>query len=251
MPVPRPMRLVQPMTRHNPLVDLDVGRTVHFGDRVTLIMGNAYAIAPQLGSFDAMVTDPPYEFRSTGGGQWRKDRPQMDQIRRHGLDQGFDLSILNPLLYGAVAVFCHNDQVPTVSTHLAGNWRRFTLLHWRKDNPTPHANRAYRADSELWFHAWQQGFHPVGTLEDKARWWDGPAPHGKAERYGHPTPKPLGLMQKIITNVGGDSIIDPFMGTGTTGVAAVLAGRRFVGIEHDQQFFDTACTRIERAWQQI
>jgi len=59
--------------------------------------------------------------------------------------------------------------------------------------------------------------------------------------------KPDAVMDKIIRNVAGESICDPFMGTGSTGVAAVKAGKRFVGIEQNPTHFETACRRIAAA----
>jgi hypothetical protein len=188
----------------------------------TLIHDDAYAALPGLGRFDAMVTDPPYELRTSGGGKFRKDRPQLDAIMAQGLADGFDLSIMNPLQCPAVVTFCHNDQLPTVLPHLAGNWHRFALLTWHKTNPLPMANKHYRPDTEIWLHAWLPGYAPIGSLPEKARFWHGPTPATK-DRHGHPTPKPLALMDKIIANVAGQSIVDPFMGTGTTGVAAIRA----------------------------
>jgi site-specific DNA-methyltransferase (adenine-specific) len=69
--------------------------------------------------------------------------------------------------------------------------------------------------------------------------------------HGHPTVKPDAVMDKIIRNVSGKSVCDPFMGTGSTGVAAIRAGKRFVGIEHNHAHFDTACRRIEEATRRI
>ena len=67
----------------------------------------------------------------------------------------------------------------------------------------------------------------------------------------HPTQKPVDLMKWCIDMVGSpDTIIDPFMGSGTTGVAAMEMGKKFIGIERERQYFDIACERIERAQQQ-
>ena len=103
--------------------------------------------------------------------------------------------------------------------HIDGLFHRTALCHWRKSNPQPVANKHYQPDTEIWLHGWSRGNEPQGTLEQKRRWWDGDAPRGAA-RFGHPTPKPLALMDKIVGNVAGSSVVDPFMGTGTTGVAA-------------------------------
>jgi DNA modification methylase len=69
--------------------------------------------------------------------------------------------------------------------------------------------------------------------------------------YGHPTVKPAKVMDKIARNVAGGTICDPFMGTGSTGVAAIAAGKRFVGIEHNPRHFSTAVDRIAQAVAQL
>jgi DNA modification methylase len=68
----------------------------------------------------------------------------------------------------------------------------------------------------------------------------------------HPTQKPVALLRWCIEHlpVGCETILDPFMGSGTTGVAAVKLGRRFIGVEIDERYFDIACRRIEAATKQ-
>lgn len=73
-----------------------------------------------------------------------------------------------------------------------------------------------------------------------------PSPTG----IGHPTSKPVGLMRDLIEVTGGQTILDPFMGSGTTGVACAKLGRKFIGIELDPGYFDIACKRIEEAYRQ-
>jgi DNA modification methylase len=72
------------------------------------------------------------------------------------------------------------------------------------------------------------------------------------ERFGHPTQKPVGVMAELIRrlSVTDQAILDPFMGSGTTGVAAVQMGRSFIGIERDPDYFRVACKRIEDAQRQ-
>jgi DNA modification methylase len=72
------------------------------------------------------------------------------------------------------------------------------------------------------------------------------SPRGAA-RFDHPTTKPDDLMAKIIRNVAGETVCDPFMGTGSTGVAAIRAGKRFFGVEHNPTHFETACNRVRAA----
>ena len=67
----------------------------------------------------------------------------------------------------------------------------------------------------------------------------------------HPNEKPVSLMKKLLSLLGWDDILDPFMGSGTTGVAAVQMGRKFIGIEIERKYFDIACRRIDDAQKQV
>ena len=231
----------------------------------TLHLGNAYALRPKLGWHDADVMDPPYKFANSGGGAFRKARGASDQIVREGLDRGFDASIINPALCGAVVVFCHNDQVGELIGMVANDDRdeqdsllvsdmfarlqprfhRSVLCVWVKPNPSPHRNKHYLADLEPFIHSWNKGYHPVGEHHDMHRWIMAASEPSKT--YGHPTVKPAAVMDKIVRNVSGASVCDPFMGTGSTGVAAVKAGKRFTGIEHNPVHFRTAVHRLSVA----
>ncbi len=210
-----------------------------------LYLGDAYQILPTLGRFDAFVSDPPYLFDTSGGGEFKKNRKKINQIAEEGLDQGFDHKIINPLLYPCAVVFCHNDQLDELLPYLAGSYRRFCLCGWEKENPLPMANKHYAPDLEPYIHAWHENAHPVGDLKDKRRIWRGP--NGKSE-HDHPTVKPVQLMEKIMRNVNGASVVDPFMGTATTGVAAIKYGKTFTGIEINPKHFETAVRRMEIAY---
>jgi len=212
----------------------------------TLYCGDAYEIRPTLGWMDADVTDPPYKFRAEGGGHYRKSRTGMDDIIADGLDQGFDHSIVNSLLCGAAVVFCHNDQLPKLLPYLDGSFKRQAVCTWRKKNPQPVANKHYRPVCEFYIHAWNDGFHPRGSLEDLDRQITAMSPRGGA-KFGHATVKPDEVMDKIMRNVAGTRICDPFMGTGSTGVAAIRAGKTFTGIEHNPKHFQTAIDRCRAA----
>lgn len=211
----------------------------------TLYCGDAYEIRPPLGWMDADVMDPPYLFDNSGGGAFRKARGASDQIVAEGLDRGFDHAIINPLLCGQVFVFCHNDQLAQLLPLLNGQFHRCVTLFWLKRNPSPNRNRHYLADTEPFIHAWNRGHHPVGKHHDMHRWIDAASMPSKT--FGHSTVKPLSVMAKIIANISGRTVCDPFMGTGSTGVAAIRGGKRFTGIEHNPRHFETAVSRITAA----
>jgi DNA modification methylase len=63
----------------------------------------------------------------------------------------------------------------------------------------------------------------------------------------HPTQKPVSIMEWCLSYIKGDRVLDPFMGSGTTGVACIKTGRNFIGIEKSPEYFDIACRRIEKA----
>ena len=214
---------------------------------VTLYCGDAYAIRPGLGFMDADVMDPPFVIATSGGGRYRRARQAVDQIAALGIDKGFDLSIIDPARSGAVVCFCHNDQLPQILPLVAGGFHRFALLDWTKPAPQPVANKHYRPDREFYVHAWNRGFHPQGALADKARSITASPDRQLKKRFDHPTIKPPAVMAKIMKNVAGETVCDSFMGTGSTGVAAVQAGKRFFGIERDPRWFAAAVERIAEA----
>jgi site-specific DNA-methyltransferase (adenine-specific)/modification methylase len=97
------------------------------------------------------------------------------------------------------------------------------------------------ADCEL---AWTNWPKAVRRLQWR---WNGMIRQGNEERY-HPTQKPLEVMKWVIELCPkSETILDPFMGSGTTGVAAIQLGRKFIGIEREPKYFDIACKRIEQA----
>lgn len=211
----------------------------------TLYQGDCYEILPRLGPQDAGVFDPPYVFDTRGAGKFRKARPNMDQIAAEGLDRGFDDAIVTPARFRSVVVFCHNDQLPQLLPRIAARFHRTVVCQWHKTNPLPVANKHYRPDTEFWIHAWLPGTHPVGTLAEKARWILSES--GRFSGVDHPTVKPEPVMDKVLATVNAARICDPFMGSGSTGVAAIKRGLVFTGIERDPKHFDTACRRIAAA----
>ena len=220
----------------------------------TLYCGDAYAVLPAMPPPPGpliMIMDPPYEFDASGGGQLRKNRAYMNDLESAGLADGFDLSIISAIELSACISFCHNDQLPKIINKMAGLFDKWAVCGWAKTNPMPVANKHYRPDLEPYVHGWSKQAHPRGGLPNLGRIWRGPV--GKSD-YGHPTQKPLSLMRKIVLNAAsmdGAIVVDPFMGTGTTGVACAEAGVPFIGIEKEPRWFQVAARRIDAAHSQI
>jgi DNA modification methylase len=172
----------------------------------------------------AILTDPPYGIGMDGG---KVGRSEYDQ-------KGWDKA-------PADVQWIVNSGVPAIVW--GGNY--FDLppsamwLVWdKKNDPTTFA------DCEL---AWSNAAGAVRIF----RWlWSGPYQQKREQRW-HPTQKPLALMEWCLGFLPDDkTILDPFMGSGTTGVACVKLGRKFIGIETDPGYFEIACKRIEQAYAQ-
>lgn len=193
----------------------------------TLYLGDCSEILPTLGKFDAVITDPPYGIGAAKGKAHSSIRDN-DAWEQKDWDNKPPKKELIDLMIGS----------GDVAFVWGGNY--FYLppsagwLVWRK----PEAETGFSlADVEL---CWS-------NKNFAARCKTLPRRDGNQ----HPTQKPVDLMKWCINMAGNPkTIIDPFMGSGTTGVAAVQMGLKFVGIEREKQYFDVACQRIEDAQRQ-
>ena len=197
-----------------------------------LILGDCRDILPTLPRVDAVVTDPPYgigkdgQIRTTGGNGGRKAHDFLDWDSERPAREVFDsiLALSDDIIIWGGNYFA--DILPPT-----GKW-----LVWDK------GQRINQSDGEL---AWTS-YH--GALRIKVM--------NRVELLidgtDHPTQKPIRLMKWCIGQLRNDAqtILDPFMGSGTTGVAAVQMGRKFIGIEREPKYFDIACKRIEDAQRQ-
>lgn len=197
----------------------------------TLYLGDCMDILPILPKVDAVITDPPYginenskKVASRGNMAAPKDYGNFDWDKAPPPDELIELIRTK----GKYQAF------------FGGNY--FTLpptscwLVWDKLN----GDNDF-ADCEL---AWTNWPKAVRRLQWR---WNGMIRQGNEERY-HPTQKPLEVMKWVIELCPkSDTILDPFMGSGTTGVAAIQMGRKFIGIEREPRYFEIACKRIQQA----
>ena len=200
----------------------------------TLYLGDCMDILPTLPKMDAVITDPPYGIGEAAGKN--KSRTNLAQAVDYG-DLDWDdvppSADIMASVMGAgkwLALFGGNYfHLPPSSCWLV----------WDKLN----GNNDF-ADCEL---AWTNWPKAVRRLQWR---WNGMIRQGNEER-SHPTQKPLQVMSWVIDLCPKcDTILDPFMGSGTTGVAALSRGKSFIGIEREPSYFDIACRRIEDAQRQ-
>ena len=196
----------------------------------TLYLGDCAEILPTLGKVDAVITDPPYglgEKLHGGNGEWSKNfsvAPEWDK-------KTISLDLIKKFVD-----FANESIIWGGNYYDLGISRGWFLWDKCQEHTSAHAEMA-----------WTNLDIPVRVFR-----------MSRVEAYGqmdkqHPTQKPLALMEWCIDKCKNNpqTILDPFMGSGTTGVAAVKMDRKFIGIEREQKYFDIACKRIEQAQAQI
>lgn len=212
---------------------------------ITLYLGDCLEILPTLetGSVDAVVTDPPYAI-PTNTAQGRKltrtlgDLSLIESVFRQQFTEYSRLA-------NRIFVFCDGTSYPVIFRAAYGQWIT-ALLVWRKDRIG--MGREYRKSHELIMHGWKRETPIFGDGNGYADVLDA-TPVPSANRL-HPAEKPILLLAQLL-RVCGSTILDPFMGSGTTGVACVQTGRKFIGIEIDPGYFEIAKKRIIEAQAQI
>jgi site-specific DNA-methyltransferase (adenine-specific) len=229
----------------------------HIGDAI-LYLGDCLEILPTLGKVDDCITDPPYEAEA---------HTLQRRVKRSGIckTEGLPFGQINPktrdevarmiadLSEGWALAFCQAEAVPLWRDAFergGASYKR--AMVWIKPDAMPQYSgdrpgMGYESIVAAWCglgrSRWNGGGR-TGVFIINKNDEPGPAPH--------PTTKPRRLMSELVdlfTNPG-DLILDPFMGSGTTGVACANLGRRFIGIEIEPKYFDIACERIRLAYAQ-
>ncbi len=197
------------------------GEKVVIGN-ATLFHADCREVLPTLPKVDAVITDPPFGLgEKMQGGTWGAKVGFKEMLEWDAEAPSTDL-LLKIASMAPRAVMWGGNYFGLPASR---GW-----LVWDKANAVP-----TMADVEL---AWTNLDRPAKRFRGLV---------GRVE-FGHPTQKPLELMLWTIEQAGfPTSVLDPFMGSGTTGVACVQLGRAFTGIERERKYFDIACERISRA----
>ena len=204
-------------------------RTEHLSEGVTLYLGDCREMAEAFAGVTAIVSDPPYGMSRHG----------RYQVGANGHGAGGRSSRFAETVQGDKDPFDHNPWLRFEhvilwgSNHYIGTLSLGTTLVWIKRSDAGFGS--FLSDAEL---AWVNKGHGVYCRRDTSLM-------SETKDRAHPTQKPIGIMEWCLSFVPqGVAVADPFMGSGTTGVAAVRQGRGFVGVEIDPTHFDTACRRI-------
>lgn len=220
-------------------------RTETIAEGITLYLGDCRDILPTLNDIDVVISDPPYGInintknasRNRGFRPYDKKASALDFDAVAGDAIKFDPTPL--LTFPAAILWGANNYADALA--VSHCW-----LSW--DKKCGKAADSDIGDCEL---AWTRGL-PFKTVRAFRHMWAGFQRDSEAgEKHQHPTQKPVALMRWCIDFFPeATTILDPFMGSGTTGVASVNLGKKFVGIELEQKYFDVACRRVSAATKQ-
>lgn len=221
----------------------------------TLYQGDCLEVMATLGSVDHVISDPPYEdeLHEAIGRVRRTDGRDMIPTLGFGGINAIRTDVAKAVVSIAdkwAILFCLAEGVRAWRDDLQAAGAKWdTTLAWVKPDAMPRMNGQGAARGfECAVSCWCGGGGRRWNAGGKRGVYTYPVnPPGRDGR--HPTEKPLALMREIIRDFTrpGEIILDPFMGSGTTGVAAMIEGRRFIGIEKDPQWFGVALERIGAA----
>ena len=215
----------------------------------TLYLGDVLDVLPQIETIDSVITDPPYSsggFNEAGknaGSVGTRDNYKIigDTMSTRGYCE-----ILRRVLRDSNALACYvfTDwrmwPYTTEVIELSG-FRVRSMIVWDKG----HAGLGTRWKPQHELIAWG-----TKVTSGHGRGHGNVIRQSRCRNENHPTEKPVSLMETLIDYAEGEIITDPFMGSGTTGVACAKMGRSFIGIELDPGYFDIACQRIDDAYRQ-
>jgi site-specific DNA-methyltransferase (adenine-specific) len=227
-----------------------------------LLQGDCREVMAALPKVDAVIGDPPYSVSVAGAkavGQQGKGTRSLDffmgdddwQAMTALVVSAFDLATASAP--ETVVAWCGHRQIGPLVGMLESKGYSTRMLYWVKKCPPPAPPSAGFAQSvEQAVYAYLPGRSWNGGQYDFNRFEADNYRHGQPGKVAHPTQKPLSLMEWNIQKLTdySSTILDPFMGSGTTLVACQRLGRQGIGIELDPGYFDIACRRVDEAARQ-
>lgn len=227
---------------------------------ITLYCGDCLEVLKDISdnSVDLIATDPPYLIPAINGGgsvnTIKKLNQSLQDLKKADITKGYDIELFgnefNRVMKEINIYFwCNKLQIPQYLEFYVGKHKcKFDIICWHKTNALPTYSNKYLSDTEylLYFRKGKGKCFPQ-SYEDAKTYYIAPINHKDKKEWNHPTIKPLDITEKIIRNSSreGQTVLDPFMGSGTTGVACKNLNRKFIGIELDETYFKTAQRRLK------
>lgn len=227
------------------------------GSDITLYNENAMDVLKRIPShsIDCIFTDPPYDVDIQGGG-WlsKKDRFEkaLGEVKENGFGDGYDIvgygeEFLRVCKEPNIFVWCNKKQIPKYLNYYLGRKNlNFEILTWHRTNPMPAYSRRYLTDTDFLLYFKGRGVCNPNCYEDAKTFYVSPANKKERNLYKHPTIKPVEFIEPHIRNATqeGMTVLDTFMGSGSTGVACLRNNRKFIGVEINKDYMEIAKDRI-------
>lgn len=215
----------------------------------TIYLGDCREILPQLEKVDLVITDPPYKLNETSGSstsvgmeeKWQgllKAGDVAANITQLDFSDWIEIAYSNMSANGQLFTFSNDKQIVNIINELiSAGFKLHNILCWKKNNCTP--NRWFMKNMELIAFVRKGKSTPILDMSLKSCMeFDG------VRSKVHPTQKPVAVLEWILKGAVGEVILDPFMGSGTTLVAAKNLGRKAIGIELEQKYCEIAVKRL-------
>jgi len=205
---------------------------------------------------DLIITDPPYDIKNTktGGESYlnKSFQKSQDELTKFNLTKGFDYeTILNKMVKLQdkinMYIWCNKSQIPFYLDYFVIKMGcNFDIIKWVKTNPMPTYHNKYMTDTEYCIYVRKGGYCNPENYQDGSTLFQAPINTKDKKLYKHPTIKPENIIDRLVRNSSkeNETIFDPFMGSGTTGVSALKHNRKFIGVELLKEFYNISKNRI-------
>ena len=224
-----------------------------------LYLGDCMEVLPCIGRVDAVVTDPPFEKEAHA--EIRRTQKSIRTGTNDALDFGAITEAMRLFIpqwakqnvNGWIMAFCQVEAVSSWRDAMEAAGIKYKRgMAWIKPDSSPQFNgqgpaQGYECIATGWCGVGISSWNAGGKRGVYTHITNAPDRHGR-----HPTEKPIRLMADLISDFVPEAgtVLDPFMGSGTTGVACAKTGRGFIGVEMKEEYFDISCERIRKAYAQ-
>lgn len=205
-------------------------------------------------SVDCIYTDIPYIIQSGGASESALSQraKRLRNVELKDIKDGIDYSIFDDfdriMKMINIFIWCSKEQIVDILNYWTHKRDRinFEILTWNKDNPTPLCNNTWLPDIEYCLYFRESGVKLNDGYELKSKWYSSPINKRDKDRFKHPTIKPIELVKRHLlhTTYPNDILLDCFVGSGTTLVAAKDLGRHYLGFEIDKKWYEIAKNRL-------
>lgn len=200
-------------------------------------------------SIDLVIIDSPYQIETSGCGIYKYKKYNKD-IKT--FSNGFDMQILDKICLKMkkinIYIWCSQKQIFPLLNYFIPKECNYNIITLHKRNPIPACNNKYLTDTEYCLFFREKGVKIYGDFYSKFTYYMTSTNQNTKlkNKYKHPTVKPIEIIQNFIINSSkpGDTVLDCFLGSGTTAVSCINTTRNFIGFEIDEKYFNLASRRI-------